>query len=171
MGSTVETSIQSICNNTQGTKVCFSEAFTGKRTESQEIILKCETVFTAQSRTYCDDKTKLTFTINLLEHEAYEWVKPAFLAPYDKTPEWVQSWVAFRKDFFKVFSDVDIKELSYQRLQALKQTGSTSNYANEFRRHSLLHVGHTIVHRKTSRQLTILVDTAGSTHPHGSVTP
>jgi hypothetical protein len=63
--------------------------------------------------------------------------QPGFLAPYDKTTEWVQSWEAFKKEFFKVFSDVDIKELSYQRLQALKQTGSTSNYANEFRRDSL----------------------------------
>lgn len=118
-------------------KVASPKAFTGKRTESQEFILKCETVFMAQTRTYYDDKTKLAFTINLLEHEAYEWVKPALLAPYDKSPEWIQSWDAFKKEFFKVFSDVDIKELSYQRLQALKQTGSASTYANDFRRHSL----------------------------------
>ncbi len=118
-------------------KVASPKAFMGKRTESQEFILKCETVFMAQTRTYYDDKTKLAFTINLLEHEAYEWVKPALLAPYDKSPEWIQSWDAFKKEFFKVFSDVDIKELSYQRLQALKQTGSASTYANDFRRHSL----------------------------------
>ena len=34
-------------------------------------------------------------------------------------------------------SDINIKKLSYQRIQALKQTGSASTYANEFRRHSL----------------------------------
>lgn len=47
-------------------KVASPKAFTGKRTESQEFILKCETVFMAQTRTYYDDKTKLAFTINQL---------------------------------------------------------------------------------------------------------
>jgi hypothetical protein len=118
-------------------KVASPKGFTGKCTESQEFILKCATVFMAQTHTYYDDKMKLAFTINLLEHEAYEWVKPPLLAPNDKSPKWIQSWDAFKKEFFKVFSDVDIKELSYQRFQALKQTGSASTYANDFRRHSL----------------------------------
>ena len=86
---------------------------------------------------YYDDKTKLAYAVNLLENEAYEWVKPALLADVDKKPEYVQTWAAFRKEFFKMFSDVDIKEVSYQRIQALRQTGSASTYANEFRRHSL----------------------------------
>jgi hypothetical protein len=105
------------------------KAYSGKRTESQEFIAKCETVFTAQAVTCFDDATKLAYAVNLLENEAYEWVKPALLADVDKKPEYVQNWAAFRKEFFKMFSDVDIKEVSYQRIQALKQTGSASTYA------------------------------------------
>jgi hypothetical protein len=118
-------------------KVAAPKPYTGKRTESLEFILKCETVFTAQARTYFNDDTKLAYAINLLENEAYEWVKPALLTNVDKKPSYVQTWSEFKKEFLKVFSDVDIKELSYQRLQALKQTGSASSYATEFRRYSL----------------------------------
>jgi hypothetical protein len=39
--------------------------------------------------------------------------KPALLSVVDKKPEYVQTWTAFRKEFLKMFSDVDIKELSY----------------------------------------------------------
>jgi hypothetical protein len=133
----LETQAQASSTTRKEPKVASPKAFSGKRTESTEFVLKCETVFTAQSRTYCDDKTKLAFAINLLEHEAYEWVKPALMATLEKKPAWVLTWEAFKKEFLKMFSDIDIKELSYQRLQALKQTGSASNYANDFRRHSL----------------------------------
>ena len=118
-------------------KIAAPKPFSGKRSESQEFILKCITVFTAQASTYYDDKTKLAYAINLLEKEVYEWVKPAMIASADKKPAYIQTWEAFRKEFLKMFSDIDIKELSYQRIQALTQTGSASNYANEFRRHSL----------------------------------
>jgi hypothetical protein len=70
---------------------------------------------------------KLTHAINLLEHEAYEWVKPALMATLERKPTFVQTWEAFKKEFLKVFSDIDMKELSYQCLQALKQMGSASN--------------------------------------------
>jgi hypothetical protein len=124
-------------NNRKEPKVAPPKPFTGKRTESQEFILKCETVFTAQARTYFDDDTKLAYAINLLENEAYEWIKPAVMADIGKKPDYVITWAAFKKEFLKIFSDIDIKELSYQRIQALKQTGSASSYANEFRRYSL----------------------------------
>jgi hypothetical protein len=118
-------------------KITGPKAFSGKRTESQEFILKCETVFTAESVTYINNATKLAYAVNLLENEAYEWVKPALMADKDKKPGYIQTWIAFKKEFLKIFSDIDIQELSYQRLQVLKQTGSASTYANEFRRHSL----------------------------------
>jgi hypothetical protein len=61
-------------------KIAGPKAFSGKRTESQEFILKCETVFSAQAVTYIDDATKLAYAVNLLENEAYEWIKPALMA-------------------------------------------------------------------------------------------
>jgi hypothetical protein len=119
-------------------KIAAPPAFKGNKAEAQEFILKCDTIFAVQPSTYHDDKTKLAFVINLLQGEAYQWVKPALLLPDGPNkPNWILTWEDFKVQFGKDFGDSDIKETSRQKLKSLRQTGAATSYATEFRRHSL----------------------------------
>jgi hypothetical protein len=109
--------------------------FKGDKAEAEEFILKCQSIFDICNRTYFDDKTKLAFVFNLLEGDAYQWLKPALLSL--RKPTWTESWEDFKNEFFKNFADSDIKETSRQKLKALKQTTSASNYATDFKKYAL----------------------------------
>lgn len=116
-------------------KINSPSPFKGNKAEAEEFILKCQSVFDICSRTYHDDQTKLAFVFNLLQGDAYQWVKPALLTTVK--PSWVQSWVEFQVEFFKNFADSDVKETSQQKLKHLKQTGSASSYATDFKKYAL----------------------------------
>ena len=117
-------------------KINSPAPFKGNKAESEEFILKCQAIFDICTRTYHDDKTKLAFVFNLLQGDAYQWVKPALLTK-EKKPAWVITWRDFQLEFLKYFSDSDIKEVSRQRLKSLKQVGSVSSYATEFKKYAL----------------------------------
>jgi hypothetical protein len=109
--------------------------FKGNKAEAEEFILKCQSIFDICHRTYYDDKTKLAFVYNLLEGDAYQWLKPALLNQQKQS--WTESWEEFKVEFFKNFADSDIKETSRQKLKALRQTTSASTYATDFKKYAL----------------------------------
>jgi hypothetical protein len=118
-------------------KINSPSPFKGNKAEAEEFILKCQAIFDICTRTYFNDNTKLAFVFNLLQGDAYQWVKPALLATDKEKPAWVQTWKDFKVEFFKYFADSDVKEVARQNLKALKQTGSASTYATEFKKYAL----------------------------------
>ncbi|KAI5448859.1 Retrotransposon Gag-like protein 3 [Naganishia albida] len=61
-------------------KINSPAPFKDNKSLSEEFILKCDQVFSVCHRTYHDDDIKLAFVFNLLEGDAYQWIKPALLA-------------------------------------------------------------------------------------------
>lgn len=123
-------------------KINLPTPFRGSKAESAEFILKCDMVFMVQPETYHSDDIKLAFVINLLQGDAYQWVKPALLTQGDLRPSWISSWETFKLEFNRIFGDSDIIETSRQKLKGLRQTKAATTYATEFRRYSLyLHWG------------------------------
>jgi hypothetical protein len=116
-------------------KINSPSPFKGNKAEAEEFILKCQSVFDICSRTYHDDKTKLAFVFNLLQGDAYQWLKPALLS--SQKPAWVETWEDFKLEFYKNFADSDVKETSRQKLKSLKQTGSASEYSTAFKKYAL----------------------------------
>jgi hypothetical protein len=116
-------------------KINAPAPFKGNKSEAEEFILKCQSVFDICDRTYHDDRTQLAFVFNLLQGDAYQWLKPALLS--HPKPEWIESWPLFKLEFAKNFADSDTKETSRQKLKTLKQSSSASVYATEFKRHAL----------------------------------
>jgi hypothetical protein len=116
-------------------KINSPSPFKGNKSEAEEFILKCQSVFDICSRTYHDDQTKLAFVFNLLQGDAYQWVKPALLTT--QRPSWVQSWNEFKVEFFKNFADSEVKETSRQKLKHLKQSGFASSYSTDFEKYAL----------------------------------
>lgn len=108
----------------------------GNKAEAEEFILKCQTIYDISTRTYYDNKIKLAFVFNLLQGDAYQFVKPGLLTKEEK-PAWVVTWRDFKLEFLKYFSDSDVKEVSRHKLKSLKQNGSVSSYATDFKRHAL----------------------------------
>jgi hypothetical protein len=82
--------------------------FKGNKSLSEEFILKCDQVFAVCHRTYHDNDTKLAFVFNLLEGDAYQWIKPALLAK-DK-PTWISTWLSFRSQFLKTYSTPTLRK-------------------------------------------------------------
>lgn len=115
-------------------KINSPAPFKGNKSLSEEFILKCDQVFAVCHRTYHNDDTKLAFVFNLLEGDAYQWIKPALLAK-DK-PSWITTWLSFRSEFLKTYSDSDVKETARHKLKILKQTTSASSFVTEFKRYS-----------------------------------
>jgi hypothetical protein len=123
-------------------KINSPEPFRGSRDQSLEFLLKCQAVFTTQPRTYYNDITKLAYAINLLQGDAYQWIKPILLALPEDQPTWFHTWEGFYHQLSTDFGDSDIVETSRQKLKGIKQTSSATIYATEFRKHSLyLHWG------------------------------
>jgi hypothetical protein len=116
-------------------KINSPAPFKGNKSLSEEFILKIDQVFAICHRTYHDDDTRLAFVFNLLEGDAYQWLKPALLSQ-DK-PEWISTWLAFRSEFLKTYADSDVKETSRFKLKTLKQTTSASLFATDFKRYSM----------------------------------
>jgi hypothetical protein len=116
-------------------KISSPSPFKGNKADAEEFILKCQSVFDICSRTYHDDKTKLAFVFNLLDGDAYQWVKPALLTR--QKPAWVETWEDFKVEFYKNFADSDVKETSRRKLKALKQIGPASTYATDFKKYAL----------------------------------
>jgi hypothetical protein len=116
-------------------KINSPSPFKGNKAEAEEFILKCQAIFDICTRTYSDNKTKLAFVFNLLQGDAYQWIKPALLTK--EKPAWVTTWEDFKIEFFKYFADSDVKEVSRQKLKSLKQSGSVSNYATDFKKYAL----------------------------------
>jgi hypothetical protein len=117
-------------------KINSPSPFKGNKAEAEEFILKCQSIFDICTRTYPDNKTKLAFVFNLLQGDAYQWIKPALLTK-EKKPAWVTTWEDFKIEFFKYFADSDVKEVSRQKLKSLKQSGSVTNYATDFKKYAL----------------------------------
>jgi hypothetical protein len=133
---------QTASQYTKEPKISSPPVFAGRKQEATEFLLKCDTVFNVQNRTYSSDQSKLAFVTNLLKDEAYHWVMPHLLLPVQEQPAWINNWVLFKEEFRKAFGDSDIIETSRQKLKALRQTQSATSYATEFTRHSAyLHWG------------------------------
>ena len=116
-------------------KVHGPSIFTGKRADASEFILKCELVFTIQHRSYPADSTaRPAYAINLLSGDAFNWIRPHLTA--GSVAAWTQSWTTFRDRFLKDFGDGDLVETSRHALTKLRQTGSATLFAIEFRRHA-----------------------------------
>lgn len=116
-------------------KINSPAPFKGNKSESEEFILKCQSVFDICHRTYPDDRTQLAFVFNLLQGDAYQWIKPALLSAIK--PAYVLTWKDFQLEFLKNFSDSDVKETSRQKLKALKQSGPATSYATDFKKYSM----------------------------------
>ncbi|KAJ9114208.1 hypothetical protein QFC22_005660 [Naganishia vaughanmartiniae] len=116
-------------------KINTPAPFKGNKSQSEEFILKCDQIFVICHRTYHNDDTRLAFAFNLLEGDAYQWLKPALLA--QNKPEWITTWLAFRSEFLKTYADSDVKETSRFKLKTLKQTTSASLFATDFKRYSM----------------------------------
>lgn len=116
-------------------KIDSPSHFKGNKAEAEEFVLKCDSIFDICRRTYHDEKTKLAFVFNLLEGDAYQWLKPALLS--NPKPAWVTSWKGFQVEFLKNWADSDIKETSRQKLKSLRQTSSASAYATEFKKYAM----------------------------------
>jgi hypothetical protein len=116
-------------------KINSPAPFKGNKSLSEEFILKCDQIFATCHRTYHDDDTRLAFVFNLLEGDAYQWLKPALLAQ-DK-PKWISTWLSFRSELLKTYADSDAKETSRYKLKTLKQTSSASAFAPDFKRYSM----------------------------------
>jgi hypothetical protein len=114
-------------------KIHSPSPFKGNKAEAEEFILKCQAIFDICTRTYSNDKTKLAFVFNLLQGDAYQWIKPALLTK--EKPAWVTTWEDFKLEFFKYFADSDVKEVSRHKLKSLKQSGSVSSYATDFKKY------------------------------------
>ncbi len=123
-------------------KINSPEPFKGARDQSLEFLLKCQAVFNTQPRTYHNDVTKLAYAINLLQGDAYQWIKPILLTSPEEQPTWFNTWEGFYQQLSTDFGDSDIVETSRQKLKGIKQTTSATVYATEFRKYSLyLHWG------------------------------
>jgi hypothetical protein len=119
---------------TKERKINSPSPFKGNKSLSEGFILKCDQVFAVCHRTYHDDDTRLAFVFNLLEGDAYQWIKPALVAAVK--PAWITTWLLFRSEFLKTFFYSDVKETARHKLKTLKQATSASLFATEFKRHS-----------------------------------
>jgi hypothetical protein len=111
--------IASTCRSTKEPKINAPAPLKGNKSEAEEFILKFQSIFDICHLTYHDDRTQLAFVFNLLQGDAYQWLKPALLS--HSKPEWIESWPLFKLEFAKNFADSDIKETSRQKLKTLKQ--------------------------------------------------
>jgi hypothetical protein len=116
-------------------KVANPIPFTGKVAEAREFLHKCELVFRVQPRSYPSDLAKITFVVTYLREAAFHWIQPTLELKADKpTPDWFLDWTLFRAKFLQDFGDADLIETSRRSLAKLKQTGSCTTYAIDFRR-------------------------------------
>jgi len=117
-------------------KISSPKSFSGSKTEARAFIEKCDNVFHLQPHTYASEDAKISFTVNLLEGEAYCWFQPYLEIDINTCPAWTHTWSLFKVEFIKQFGDSNIIKTSHAKLKHLKQTGSASHYTTEFKHHA-----------------------------------
>ena len=115
-------------------KIALPAPFSGRKDDVTLFFHRCNTVFKVQPKTYALDETKLAFVTTLLNDKAIRWLLPFQNQPAEHQPEWLQSWFGFQEEFTKIFGETNSEHEARDKLLVLRQTGSASDYAAEFRR-------------------------------------
>lgn len=106
--------------------------FTGKPTEYATFIGACQFYFANKPVTFRDnDANKVSFVISRLRGHPASWAHAVHDTNEDDPI--LKSWPLFKAEMDTLFADPFHKEQTRRQLKALKQTGSASTFATEFK--------------------------------------
>lgn len=112
-------------------KLQIPSSFSGRKSDACEFLMKCETVFGLAPNSFPNDKIKIGVVSTSLKDEAYRWYWAGY--KHKPQPAWVNNWELFKAEFEILFFNANVEEKAYNKIRTLRQTGSTSSYAVEFK--------------------------------------
>lgn len=115
-------------------KVAAPEPFTGNRSKLRSFLAQLDIVFILNPNRFCDDRTRILYTVSLLREGAFNWIEPRLRAERggEHIPE-LRSYTQFIKELERMFGDIDAQAMAERKLEKLRQTSSARHYVSEFR--------------------------------------
>jgi hypothetical protein len=119
-------------------KTAPPEKFSGQRGTLHEFLAKCRHKFLIEPDNFPHEYKKTLWASSYLEGTAYNWFRPIFNAfqkhPSTPPPEF-SSYARFEESLKAAFGDPDETAYHERQIASLKQLGSATAYATQFRIH------------------------------------
>jgi Retrotransposon gag protein len=119
-------------------KIAPPEKFSGQRDTLHEFLAKCQHKFLIEPESFPQEHEKTLWASSYLEGTAYNWFRPIFDAfqrhPLTPPPEF-SSYAKFEESLKAAFGDPDETAHHERQITSLKQLGSATAYATQFRIH------------------------------------
>jgi Retrotransposon gag protein len=119
-------------------KIAPPEKFSGHRDTLHEFLAKCQHKFLIEPENFPQEYEKTLWASSYLEGTAYNWFRPIFSAfqrhPLTPPPEF-SSYAKFEESLKAAFGDPDETAYHERQMTSLKQLGSATAYATQFRIH------------------------------------
>ena len=124
-------------------KIPLPAFFDGTRGNLKSFLLQVELYMRFHASKFKGGERKVLWVVTLLKGPAFDWIEPYVddhmqngANQKEKTKELIEDWAEFRSELENMFGDIDAEHLAERSLRALRQKGSTSHYAADFRRFS-----------------------------------
>ena len=109
------------------------DTFSGQSHTLRPFLTEVSVVFGLQPSRFPNDRTKVTYMISLFRGSAILAIAPYLTMEYQ--PSFLSSYPEFVQYLKTNYGDPDERGTAKRKIEALRQTGSASEYFSEFRRH------------------------------------